>query len=122
MSLWTLAYLMHSMETQAANAKAQSATQQAANVQSKTRLLEVQVERLSLLNQALWEILCDKLGLTDAELMKMAEEIDVRDGKRDGKITARAVRCPQCQRVNNSRHSQCMYCGQPFQSPLFGGR
>lgn len=89
--------------------------------QTEVKLLRAQVERMALLNQALWELLRERLGLSDAELERMAQEVDMRDGIADGKMTARAVRCPACARVNNSRHAQCLYCGQPFQTPLFGG-
>ena len=91
-------------------------------VRTEVHQLRERVERLSLLNQALWELLREKLGLSDADLERMAQEVDLRDGIADGKMTARAVRCPACARVNNSRHPQCRYCGQPFQTPLFGGR
>ena len=93
-----------------------------AATQSKTQLkhLEHQVGRLSLLNQALWELLRDRLGMTDADLEQLAQEIDMRDGKADGKISTTPVRCPSCGRTCNSKHAQCLYCGQLFEKPLFG--
>lgn len=82
--------------------------------------LRHQVERLSLLNQALWELIRERLNVSDAELEKRATEIDMRDGIHDSKITARPVRCPACSRISNSKHFRCMYCGQLFEKPLFG--
>jgi hypothetical protein len=82
--------------------------------------LTEQVERLALLNQALWELLVERAGLTNADLERKAAEIDLRDGNPDGKMTSRAVRCPRCNRVCNSRHSKCLYCGQLFEKPIFG--
>jgi hypothetical protein len=82
--------------------------------------LRHQVERLSLLNQALWELIRDKAGLTDADLERVAGEIDLRDGVADGKIGGGAVTCPTCRRVSNSRHYKCLYCGELFEKPLFG--
>ena len=87
---------------------------------SEVRELQRQVERLAMLNQALWEILRERLGLTDADLEAMAYEVDMRDGVADERITAQAVRCPNCGRVNNSRHAKCLYCGQLFEKPIFG--
>jgi hypothetical protein len=113
---------LSSAEARAASSAAQHASNKVNSVHTKVQALEDQVERLALLNQALWELLRGKLGFTDADLERIAQEVDLRDGVADGKITARAVKCPACQRVNNSRRGQCMYCGQRFESPLFGGQ
>jgi hypothetical protein len=88
--------------------------------QTSIRELQHQVQRLSLLNQALWELLQERTGLTDRDLEAKAEEVDLRDGKPDGKISEVAVRCPTCQRVCNSKHEKCLYCGTLFQKPIFG--
>lgn len=84
------------------------------------RELRHQVERLSLLNQALWEILREKAGLTDADLERKAHEIDLRDGVEDGKMGGNALTCPTCGRVSNAKHYKCLYCGELFEKPLFG--
>lgn len=84
------------------------------------RELRHQVERLSLLNQALWELIRDKAGLTDADLERMAREIDMRDGMEDGKMGGGAVTCPTCRRVSNAKHYKCLYCGELFEKPAFG--
>jgi len=90
------------------------------NVNIELRDLRHQLSRLALLNQALWEILRTRLNLTDADLEKMAAEVDLRDGQADGRITDHALRCPQCNRVSSSRHQRCIYCNQPFDGPIFG--
>ena len=82
--------------------------------------LRDQVERLTLLNQALWELLRDRVRLTDADLEKKAQEVDLRDGVLDGKMTKHPLRCPNCSRVSNSRHRKCLYCGLEFQGDVFG--
>ncbi len=96
--------------------RAQSLASQASG---EIKDLQRQVERLSLLNQALWELIREKLQLTDADLERMAQDVDLRDGVADGRITARAVRCPTCTRVNNTRHKKCIYCATEFASMLF---
>ena len=68
----------------------------------------------------MWELIRDRMNLTDADLERLANEVDMRDGQADGKITAQAVRCPSCSRVCNSKHHKCLYCGQLFEKPLFG--
>ena len=82
--------------------------------------LKDQVERLSLLNQALWELVRNQLKLTDADLEQKAQEVDLRDGIPDGKMTSHPLRCPTCGRVSNSKHRKCLYCGLEFQGDIFG--
>ncbi len=107
-------------QSAASSARAISAENLARESQEGIRELRHQVERLSLLNQALWELIRDKAGLTDADLSRMAEEIDMRDGKADGKMDGGAVTCPTCHRVSNAKHYKCMYCGELFAKPAFG--
>lgn len=78
--------------------------------------LRMDLSRMSLICQALWEMLERKLGVPEAELLALMNEIDLRDGKQDGRITRYAMRCPSCQRVCNSTHQRCMYCGQDFET------
>lgn len=99
---------------------AKRAVQMANEARSALADLDHQVARLSLLNQALWELVRDRLGLTDTDLERMANEVDLRDGRPDGEISTMAVRCPTCGRVNNSKHAKCLYCGQLFEKPVFG--
>jgi hypothetical protein len=84
------------------------------------RELHHQIERLTLLNQALWELLRTKISLTDQELEQKIHEIDVRDGIEDGRMTKTALKCPTCGRVSSSKHWKCLYCGQEFEKPVMG--
>lgn len=112
---------MSSMAASGASS-AQSSRAESMAIQSKAqaKAVEHQVQRLSLLNQALWEILRDRLQMTDADLERVAQEIDMRDGRADGKISGTPVKCPNCGRVSNSKHYRCMYCSLEFEKPLFG--
>lgn len=91
-----------------------------AGLRTEFRELKDQIAKLALMNQALWELLCQRLQLTDDDLAKIAQEIDLRDGVADGKMTETAVRCPQCGRISNSRHWKCLYCGLQFEKPAIG--
>jgi len=102
-----------------AQSRANRAESVAQESRAEARELRDQVERLALLNQALWELVRNRLHLSDADLERLAQEIDLRDGKQDGRISKVAVRCPQCQRVNNSRHKRCIYCTTEFASMVF---
>lgn len=82
----------------------------------KVEELERKVEKLVLVNMALWEILQEKLNLAPIELIDRIQDIDLRDGRLDG-TAGRAegeteVReCEACGRTMSRRHQQCMYCG-----------
>lgn len=102
-----------------AQSRANRAAQVASEASTSVKELQRQLERMSLLNQALWELVRERLNLRDADLERMAQEIDLRDGVKDGRITPMAVRCPTCKRVNNTRHKKCIYCSTEFDSMLF---
>ena len=103
-----------------ATTAARNAESRVLSAQEDIRELRHQVERLTLLNQAMWELLRERAGLTDADLERMAREVDLRDGQEDGKMGGGAVTCPTCRRVSNSRHYKCLYCGELFEKPVFG--
>ncbi|HEX73215.1 MAG TPA: hypothetical protein ENN65_07865 [Candidatus Hydrogenedentes bacterium] len=108
------------MQTTAQVQRDAAARSVAYEARSEANELRHQVERLSLLNQALWELIRERLNVTDTDLEKRAMEIDMRDGIQDNKISARPVRCPTCHRISNSKHFRCLYCGQLFEKPVFG--
>jgi hypothetical protein len=69
------------------------------------------VERMALVNAAMWSLISEKLGITAEELMSKIREIDTIDGQQDGKVTSTAQNCPKCSRVMNSVTGNCLYCG-----------
>ncbi len=76
--------------------------------------LQRHVERLSLACQAMWELLRDSSGLTEADIEAKILEIDARDGRVDGKIATQVLDCPSCGKATNSRRSCCVICGAPL--------
>ncbi len=76
--------------------------------------LEARLDRALLACEAMWSILRDKLGVTDVELIERINDIDLSDGKLDGKVRKTAVACPKCNRTISQRFPKCMYCGQPI--------
>ena len=85
--------------------------------------LETKLDNLALACQALWEILRDSTDLTEHELTTKMESIDLRDGKRDGRITPTAQTCKSCGRKSGRNRKQCVYCGKPTpdDGEVFGG-
>ena len=41
----------------------------------------------------------------------MMQEIDLRDGNADGRMTQRIVQCPACGAASNTRRPNCLMCG-----------
>lgn len=74
--------------------------------------LEEKVDRLSLICHALFEELQRTSGFTEAQLKQRMVEIDLRDGKRDGKLDPGAQRkCPDCAQPILKKRSHCFLCG-----------
>jgi hypothetical protein len=83
------------------------------NTGDKLRDLEQRYERMALVTNALWQLLKAHTGLTDADLKKYIEKVDLADGVRDGKVTRSkgAIDCPHCSRRVLKSASVCAWCG-----------
>jgi hypothetical protein len=79
--------------------------------------LERAVQRLTLVSQALWEVLRGRLNIPEQELIAKIGEIDLRDGSKDGRIGHQVLSCPKCSRNLNTKNTHCVYCGAPVQKP-----
>jgi hypothetical protein len=94
------------------------------DLQRTVQRLEEQVERLTLVAVAVTELLRDRLGVPDDEIEEKVREIDLRDGRLDGKIGGTLQHCPGCERVNGPQRATCLYCGKalPRQAAITGVR
>jgi len=81
--------------------------------------MDDRLDRALLACEAMWTLLRDKLGVTDQELIERINDIDLSDGKLDGKVRKTPVACPKCRRTIAPRFNQCMYCGQPIMQDPF---
>lgn len=78
------------------------------------RELEDRVERLALVCEALWTLLRDKAGVAEEELVQRVVDLDLTDGRLDGKASRQGVRtCPSCARPVGKRFDRCLYCQTP---------
>jgi hypothetical protein len=94
-----------------ASAKANAGLRQAERAGDRVGDVEERLDKMALLNLALWTLLREKLGVTDEELAKRVEELDLRDGKLDGRVQGTPIDCPDCARPLHQRHRRCLYCG-----------
>jgi len=81
--------------------------------------VEAKLDRALLACEALWTLFRDRLGLTDDELIHRINELDLSDGRLDGKVSRSAVSCPSCGRAIARRFAKCMYCGQAIMQDPF---
>jgi hypothetical protein len=76
--------------------------------------LNSRVERLALVTQALSELLTERASVSEADLLAKIDEIDMRDGVRDGRAPINPRSCPKCGRPNTGHRTACLYCGAPL--------
>ena len=82
--------------------------------------LSDRVDRLTLINMALWSLLKERAGFSEEDLAKRIQEIDQADGQLDGKVRAQLQTCPHCQRTLSHKHQRCLFCGyEPEQKDTF---
>jgi hypothetical protein len=74
--------------------------------------VQLDVEKLFMITEALWNILKEKHGYADEDLLQMVQDIDLRDGQLDGKVARQPnPPCSNCGRTLMGRHPVCLYCG-----------
>ncbi len=87
---------------------------EARKAETDVELLKQDVERLLMITESLWQILKEQHGYDDNELIRRVAEIDLRDGKLDGRLAKGPPSiCPYCQRPMIKHRPFCMYCGKP---------
>ena len=70
-----------------------------------------QIRKIALVNQALYELLKERTGISDEELRRKIDEIDKRDGTADGKLSPKPVMCPKCGHIVTAGTLSCQSCG-----------
>lgn len=78
---------------------------------AKIEIHERRIEKLKLYNAALTVIIMKKLGVTEAEINDLVNDLDLLDGKVDGTLAMKTAKCAHCGKVLNNRLDSCMYCG-----------
>jgi hypothetical protein len=104
---------IHSAANQADSAKQDSARTDR-QLQTETQRLESKIDGLALICQALYEVLRERTAISEQEIEAKIKEIDLRDGRSDGRITGHPTQCPNCNRTAHTRQNVCMYCSTPI--------
>jgi Fe2+ or Zn2+ uptake regulation protein len=91
------------------------AVEQVSDLQDEIKRLDRRIDKLVLVNQALWELVQEKTGLSEIELKSRVLEVDARDGAIDGRLGATVLHCAKCGKAIAHHHRTCMYCGQAIE-------
>jgi hypothetical protein len=91
------------------------ASQNSARIHSEVQRLEAKINTLALISQSMWELIREKTDLSEKDLAEKINEVDLRDGRKDGKMTGKPITCPKCTRPTHSKVKVCMYCSTEFE-------
>lgn len=93
------------------------AKRDAQNAVHRLGALEMQVKKLLLISEALWQITKASSELSDADLTQMVNDIaEYRAGEGAASAT---TKCTACDRPVPRTKSKCIYCGQEIERGLF---
>ena len=109
------------------NSRIRHARQTAVDAKSKAQKsqrdvenLEQKVEMLLMVTEALWAIVKKSHKLDDSYLSQVIEEIDLKDGKLDGKVgKTPPIKCSNCGKSITRGKTKCMYCGTKNEVQVF---
>ena len=91
-----------------ASIQAEQSAMTAQEARSRVLDLEAKVNKLTLVNHALFELFAERSGITEAQLVDKVNEIDLRDVQPGHEAP---IVCEQCGRSYSKRHNHCFYCG-----------
>lgn len=89
-----------------------------ARVREYVRFLEANVAKSLMINETLWELMNEKLGVSSEDFFAKLEEVDMRDGVLDNKNQKTVIEC-KCGRKNSGKQPCCIYCGELFDKSVF---
>lgn len=81
------------------------------DLREDTADLHARIDRLTLLNEALWTLLQEASNLTDQHLINRIKDLDESDGHSDGVFKPPAFRCNKCDAAVGHGRRTCMFCG-----------
>lgn len=107
---WVSSYMRAAERESARSAtEAESAARRAEGALMR---LEDTLQRQALIIRSLLEICARKQLFEEPEFRALVNEIDLRDGRLDGKLKPQSGprNCPECGKINGKHAVSCMYC------------
>lgn len=83
---------------------------------AETQDLEDQIDRLKLICESMWELMSEVTGLTNEQLEQRIHEVDMDDGKADGRKVHPPAPCTTCDSMIPSTAKVCAFCSAPAPS------
>ncbi len=112
---------LYQPRNQGPSSTARDANARARETEATLEYTQAHLERTMMICEALWTFLKEKHGYTDQDLVERVEEIDLRDGVLDGRVSAsEPTPCPNCGRNTSRKKMLCLYCSTPIEPDLFG--
>jgi len=81
--------------------------------------LEARLDWTMMVCEAIWSLAREPLGLTDERLKDRITELDLADGKLDGRKRRAPATCGACRRTVSQRFPRCVYCGSAIERDPF---
>lgn len=110
----------NSYSTDLTSAKLDSldAKSKARDASTEVTYLKLKVEKLMIITEAMWMILKETTKYTDEELKEKMRQIDLKDGKLDGRVAAELPgKCTKCGQLLQKNKYVCIYCGTENDTP-----
>ena len=104
--------LFQNFRIKQASSEAADAKYAARDASISIKELQDKLDYMSVVVTAMCELL-ENVGFTEETLIKKIQEVDMRDGKMDGKYL-QTKKCPKCDRIMAERHLTCIYCGTAY--------
>ncbi len=104
--------MISNTQVRGAHDASNQASRAAADIRLQNKSIQVDIEKLFMITEALWIILKEEHGYTEETLHQLIRDIDIQDGKLDGKVAKQQnPACPQCARTLIGKQTTCIYCG-----------
>ena len=94
---------LQNLRLHSASSVADQAQAKTYDLETRVKQLEEEVDSLTLIAMAMWELLGKAEGFYLKDLEARMQEIDLRDGKLDGKYSVNANVCTKCNRQLHGR-------------------
>ena len=73
--------------------------------------LEARLDWTLMVCEAMWSLLKEHADVSDEQLVDRITQLDLEDGKLDGKKARPPATCGECGHVVSQRLRRCMHCG-----------